>query len=148
VEPPPARTEHPRISVLIASGDRPVLRMVCRFLATFTDVVVVGLANTMPEAAERIAALNPDVLLLDHNLMPSVGESAWAECRLQLLTEVVALVDSTRQWNDANAGLLVVTKSRLAAELMPCICRAAVLRAARSDERNAARSSTLSKDSR
>ena len=67
-----------------------MLRMVSRFLATFTDVVVVGLANTMPEAAERIAALNPDVLLLDHNLMPSVGESAWAECRRQLLTEVVA----------------------------------------------------------
>ena len=125
-----------------------MLRMVSRFLATFTDVVVVGLANTMPEAAERIAALNPDVLLLDHNLMPSVGESAWAECRRQLLTEVVTLVDSTRQWSDANAGLLVVTKSRLAAELMPSICRAAVLRASRSDEREAARSSTSSKDGR
>jgi DNA-binding NarL/FixJ family response regulator len=147
VEPPAARAEHPRISVLIASGDRPVLRMVNRFLATSTDVIVVGLAHTMPEAAERIAALNPDVLLLDHNLMAPLGDIAWAQYRRQLLTEVIALVDSTPQLHDANAFPLVVTKSRLADELMPCICRAAVLRASRSGERDAARRSTFSKDS-
>ena len=138
MEQPAVRAERDRISVLIASGDRPVLRMVNRFLATFTDVIVVGLLDTMAEAVERISALNPDVFILDHNLMSPVDDIAGAQYRRRLPTEVIALVDSTDQLNDANAFLLVVTKSRLAAELMPCIRRASIVRATGSDEKDAA----------
>jgi CheY-like chemotaxis protein len=145
VEQPAVRTDRARISVLIASGDRPVLRMMSRFLATFPDVIVVGLADTMADALERVTTLNPDVLLLDHNLITPDDNIARAPYRRRLPTEIIALVDSTVRLNDANAIPLVVTKSRLAVELMPCIRRASVVRAARSDRRDAARSSNFTK---
>ena len=143
MEQPAARTDRARITVLIASGDRSVLRMMSRFLATFPDVILVGLADTMPEALKWMSTLNPDVLLLDHNLMTPDDDIARADYRRRLPTEVIALVDSIGQLNDANAFPLAVTKMRLAVELMPCIRRASVVRAARSDERDAARSSNF-----
>lgn len=143
MEQPAAKTDRARISVLIASGDRPVLRMMSRFLATFPDVIVVGLADTMAEAVERVSTLNADVLLLDHNLIAPDDDIAGAQYRRRLPTEVIALVDSTAQLNDANAFPLVVTKSRLAVELMPCIRRASVVGATRSDERDAAQRLTF-----
>ena len=143
MEQPAVKTDRARISVLIASGDRPVLRMMSRFLSTFPDVIVVGLADTMAEAIERVSTLNPELLLLDHNLMAPDDDIAGAHYRRGLSTEVIALVDSTAQLNDANAFPWVVTKSRLAVELMPCIRHASVGRATRSDERDAARHSTF-----
>lgn len=116
--------------------------MMSRFLASFPDIIVVGLADTIPEAVGRMSTLNPDVLLLDHNLMAPDDDIAGAQYRRGRTTEVIALVDSTAQLNEAHAFPLVVTKSRLAVELMPCIRRASVVRVSRSD---AAQRSTFTK---
>jgi DNA-binding NarL/FixJ family response regulator len=128
VEPSVAGSQRSGIAVLVASGDRPVLRMVVRFLATFSGITVVGLADTIDEAAALTAALRADVLLLDSNLITAAASPGRADHRFGPGTEVIALVDAPGRVNGAGDFPFVVTKSRLAAELVPCIRRAAAMR--------------------
>jgi DNA-binding NarL/FixJ family response regulator len=128
VEPSVAGSQRSGIAVLVASGDRPVLRMVVRFLATFSGITVVGLADTVEEAAALTAALRADVLLLDSNLIAPAASVARADHRFGPGTEVIALVDTPGRVEAGGDSPFVVTKSRLAAELVPCIRRAAAMR--------------------
>jgi len=102
--------------------------MVVRFLATFSGITVVGLADTIEEAAALTAALGADVLLLDSHLITAAAPPGRADRRFGPGTEVIVLVDAPGGVEAGGDFPFVVTKSRLAAELVPCIRRAAALR--------------------
>jgi len=83
-----------RIRVLLAD-DHAVLRdSLAAFLALYPDLEVVGQAGDGVETLAQIAALRPDVVLLDLN-MPGLGGlevlrragKAYPECRMVVLTQ-------------------------------------------------------------
>ena len=69
------------------------------------------IAVTSRRSGSLAPTLNPDVLLLDQNLIAPDDDIAGVQYRRRLPTEVIALVDSTAQLNDANAFGLVVRKA-------------------------------------
>lgn len=117
--------------ILIASGTDPLLRMVMRFLASHREIAVVGIARTVAELERRTSLLQPDVALVDADL---IDDDQWLAVAGkpdgQWTGEIVALVDYVDEQRE-EPFTHTVTKSRLTAELTATIDAAARCRRSR-----------------
>ena len=85
----------PRARVIVASAERPLLKMIVRFLATSPDVVVVGTAVTMAELLAGDEALEPQVALVDPSVFETAHEASLATLRSRMKATIVGLVEGS-----------------------------------------------------
>jgi hypothetical protein len=111
----------PRARVIVASAERPLLKMIVRFLATSPDVVVVGTAVTMAELLAGDEALEPQVALVDPSVFETAHEASLATLRSRMKATIVGLVEGSQRPLGLPWFERTVTKSRIAVELVPAI---------------------------
>jgi DNA-binding NarL/FixJ family response regulator len=126
----PCQTAQPahlgvRIEVLVASADRPVLRMLLRFLASFAEIAVVGQAGNAVQMWERTAALRPEVLLVDVGLLAPLDDGTFSPELRTAQTAVVAVIPDEDQESLRARFAYTVRRTRLGSELMGAIRAAA-----------------------
>lgn len=71
------RLPAPRVRVLLVEDDRSVQQVIALLLSTEADLEVVGCVDTAEAAIEQAASLQPDVVVLDQQLLgPMTGLEA------------------------------------------------------------------------
>lgn len=149
-----ARTGHPgsgrgegmsRLRVYIVDDNTLFLVAASRFLADFCGVEVVGIAQSAEDGLRHIAQLQPDVVLLDHNMPGMSGLEAATRIKNAPNAPAVVIVTlgATPQLRDAalKAGCAgLVSKIDFTAEMPPLIeTLVGARRSARSTDRAACR---------
>ena len=127
----PAAEQIPRkISVLIADDHRLFAETLEALLATDERIEVIGHAHDGREAVDRVAKLEPDVVLMDIDMPVMDGFEATRQIRERQGTACILMLTGSNSREDVDrarqAGAAgYVTKDRIAAELVEAILEVA-----------------------